>query len=508
MPKVDVDVTHNVKIEGIEKLEATLADLKIALSDIHTPSSYSASPTTNKDKPTAFNAQLNNLTNVINKLSESITKAENERQKNKAQQQKNNQNSSRQLGSVLKASMAYASVEAGRFGSYFGNQSNILNNSFSNVSQFELNQANKKQEMLKDITGASGIAASTSGAIIGGWKGLGLGIAGMGVSALGGAYSEQNKALNSRGTKEAEIAYILKSKGYSNIDASLKYDQGLFGISSKSAGISSLQSKALKDNPLFAYSLGDTAYGSRADIFSRSSDKDKIAFNTQLNILSKLLDNPDIKGLSKIATNFASATGMNPVKAVNTMIQDNLKYSGDTADNTAKIVQLMSSTPMGYRQASDIVNRYQYNSGMMNNQIAQSVASPNQLWMKDMWMKLAGADEKEIKAGRFGGKNMAHLFSAQKSHSFDLKSMMMMNAMAMTGENIFANDRTTFKGNMGNGTSELTDFYKQLTDDAKEQLSKLDIKEQHVEAKSVIINMPSNKNAIKWSNQDSTGFRP
>ena len=178
--------------------------------------------------------------------------------------------------------------------------------------------------------------------------------------------------------------------------------------------------------------------------------------------------------ISSIATQLAGATGMTGNQAIQSMLDRSAKYGGDTAANTAKMLDIMKSTGMGAGAAQGLVDRYQYNDAMIQNQVAEVTASPSALFQRYVRMTIGGADKKELASGQWNRKHMDRIRQGQASSkmgAYDPIAEIMYGA-TVPGQNIFASGINATESSGAAGNFNATDLQnsvgKMISDAAKE----------------------------------------
>lgn len=346
--------------------------------------------------------------------------------------------SERRSGNVFAAlaggSAAMLAYQAGTFGATAGSASGIINTGFLGTIDFQKEQYKRQQTNNQSLI-TTGVGLGIGAASLAGYgmmAGAGLGPVGAAVGAVGGAViggtinyftnkdTEEKKIRSDKIRDQDTIAWRLNATGLSRYDGSTMSADGI-SVPITGAQRQSMTGKDALYNPSF----GDVTLGMRRDQAARMDGDQKVAFNTQINTLAKLTGNSDIQGLGNVTAMYAATTGKSPIEASKGMMDSYLRSGGDTAANTAKIVQLLQQTPLKESQARDIVERWQYNEPMLNAKAGASTTTPNTMMQRYIYAKLdplnSEADAVKmattgIPTPEFQKRYFAHLKSAQSGN--------------------------------------------------------------------------------------------
>ncbi len=377
-------------------------------------------------------------------------------------------------------------------GTLVGSQATSVNAGAVNYTDYMSNYYNKLADTRQSFI-SGGVMAGVGGATLMGGPiagGLALG-AGMLINYATSQNTEQNKASTELGISQELANWRLKMAGMNGRATSVGIKTGYGNVT-----LDELQAMSLSTRYApYATTLSNSMLEGKRDVTQALSVKDKNEYNRELTLTAMALGTKDVAGLNKTATTMASITGENPLAILQKMLYTNEQFGGDTAANTAKLVQILETTPMGREQANMLINKYQYNEPMLNNQIAQSTATPFSLFQKNLLMKLAGASTEEISAGQYNAGSMANFTGAQqlaKGGTLSknaILSQIMALSMAQTGENLFAKDMAAVipSKNALVATSE-PNVMKQFGEYVTNALGNMIVQTQQVQATNVYVN--------------------
>ena len=388
-----------------------------------------------------------------------------------------------------------AIYSASRYGSIAGNATGSINT--TDYNSFIKNQYNKtvsaEQTFTETGVGIATILGASSlakGGLIGKTAAIGVTALGGIAEYLIGKRSQENIELNNKVTDQDLAAWRFANSGISPYDSATISSRGGLTYNSQNGKISQLQRSNMGN--VFDPSLESVMFAGRRDVINGMSSEDKKSYNNQINMLSRLTGNPNVQQLSSVASQISSVTGQNPLESIKNMTNDYVKFGGDTATNTAKMVQIMQSSPIGLSQAHDLVNRYQFNDPMMQNKIAQSTATiPNKL-SHYLLMKMGGTSEEQARSGEWSSEQKARYAKMQQSN----RPEDMLNPFTLAyelsnaqyGTNRFATESGSmnpFSGTSGDMSN--TGIMNKMVDQVTESIKKLNINEQTVHVTGDVI---------------------
>lgn len=266
-----------------------------------------------------------------------------------------------------------AVYQSGSVGATFGAEYNALNVSAANYGSFAVGQYNRQVDAVTGIasTGISSVTMSLAAAAAA--SGVGIPVAGL-IMAGGAALNYGAQYLGSKSKAENELAvnedirsWRLRSAGLSGATAS------------KIAGGGSLSEFQLamrsKENAAYNTNSVEVFLNARRDVVGGMSATNQAAYSTSVQVLAQKMG-VDSMGLSRTVSNTMAITGKTD-KQVRDDMQSNYNiYGGDPLANQNKINSLMMATSMGEAQATNLVNRYQYNDAMLQNKVNDSTVNP------------------------------------------------------------------------------------------------------------------------------------
>ena len=266
-----------------------------------------------------------------------------------------------------------AVYQSGSVGATFGAEYNALNVSAANYGSFAVGQYNRQVDAVTGIasTGISSVTMSLAAAAAA--SGVGIPAAGL-IMAGGAALNYGAQYLGSKSKAENELAvnedirsWRLRSAGLSDATAS------------KIAGGGSLSEFQLamrsEENAAYNTNSVEVFLNARRDVVGGMSTTNQAAYSTSVQVLAQKMG-VDSMGLSRTVSNTAAITSKTPEQVMNSMQSNYNVYGGDPLANQNKINSLMMATSMGEAQATNLVNRYQYNDAMLQNKVNDSTVNP------------------------------------------------------------------------------------------------------------------------------------
>lgn len=361
------------------------------------------------------------------------------------------------IGAAIAAGGAFA-YQSGSFGATAGKASASVNVNGSDYLQFQRDYYNEQASNQQNMANAASVGVGAVGAKMalsgGSWMTKLAGVSLMGASAginyFTAKSTEENKAQNQLALNADFQNWQLQQMGMSSqSNMSMKAGGQWFGArSGQNFGITDLQKAAYtpknQDDIVFANQIANTAINMRRDQYNKNTPEDIASYNSGVNKASMMMG-VDAQSLNKVVSNYASFTGTGLQDALKKLIDVNTKYGGDTVANTAKMLQLMASTPMSAGTATNLVEKYQYNDAMLNNKVANETTAPMAKFQKQIYMRLAGASDEEIGSGEFNQKHLQQYYSAMKSSNprtlTDPKWQFMQMAYGASGMSLLAQER-------------------------------------------------------------------
>ena len=230
------------------------------------------------------------------------------------------------------------------------------------------------------------------GAVVGGPIGVTLG-AGAGIGLGGyfsGKWSEEDKARYEFGTNKEFQAWQLQQMGISGKSNTQLY------AGKNTFNTTTLQDKANAVGGAFTDNTIQFALQGRRDIVNRMNGAELANWGKKAQLDAGSIGANPTTFMNAIA-HMSAVTGKNPDDIRKQAMNDVRKYGGDINSNLMKMVQLMQTTPLGAKGAENLVNQYQYNDAMIKNKVSASQADPFGIFKSSILLKLAGANEGEIK---------------------------------------------------------------------------------------------------------------
>lgn len=329
-----------------------------------------------------------------------------------------------------------AVYQSGSVGATFGAEYNALNVSAANYGSFAVGQYNRQVDAITGIasTGISSVTMSAAAAA----AASGVGIPAAGLIMAGGAalnyYAQylgsESKAENELAVNEDIRSWRLRSAGLSDATASK-----IAGGGSLSEFQSAMRSK---ENAAYNTNSVEVFLNARRDVVGGMSTTNQAAYSTSVQVLAQKMG-VDSMGLSRTVSNTMAITGKTD-KQVRDDMQSNYNiYGGDPLANQNKINSLMMATSMGEAQATNLVNRYQYNDAMLQNKVNDTTVSPMNRFKANLYgviyknmtgldIDSAEAKRRYQEAGRSKGGSASPDFAIYEQ------------AMQARGQNAFAAD--------------------------------------------------------------------
>lgn len=305
-------------------------------------------------------------------------------------------------GALLGGGLAMM-YQAGQFGATAGSQSQAINAGAGNYLEFQkqlFNQQSSNQANLA-TTGMMALGAG-GGAIIGGMIGMPMiGAAIGGAAASAGGYlvnksSEENKAQNEMILNADLDSWRLQQMGISGKSGKSLSSSTLFGTAGAKTTLTNLQNELYKpENAAFSKDAVPLLLSARRDVIGSMNNEQKASYSTNVQKTAMTIGS-DPYALSSVVSNVAANTGQDTNTILKQLLKTNQEFGGNTVNNTAKMIQLMQTTPLSAGSAMNLVNKYQYNDAMLANKVNASLASPVSKGMGSIYAKIAGMSDKEI----------------------------------------------------------------------------------------------------------------
>ena len=305
-------------------------------------------------------------------------------------------------GALLGGGLAMM-YQAGQFGATAGSQSQAINAGAGNYLEFQkqlFNQQSSNQANLA-TTGMMALGAG-GGAIIGGMIGMPMiGAAIGGAAASAGSYlvnksSEENKAQNEMILNADLDSWRLQQMGISGKSGKSLSSSTLFGTAGAKTTLTNLQNELYKpENAAFSKDAVPLLLSARRDVIGSMNNEQKASYSTNVQKTAMTIG-ADPYALSSVVSNVAANTGQDTNTILKQLLKTNQEFGGNTVNNTAKMIQLMQTTPLSAGSAMSLVNKYQYNDAMLANKVNASLASPVSKGMGSIYAKIAGMSDKEI----------------------------------------------------------------------------------------------------------------
>lgn len=307
-------------------------------------------------------------------------------------------------GALLGGGLAMM-YQAGQFGATAGSQSQAINAGAGNYLEFQKqlfnqqssNQANLATTGILSGTGAlSAMAAGSIGGPLGMLAGLGIGAAGAAGSYFINKSSEENKAQNEMILNADLDSWRLQQMGISGKSGKSLSSSTLFGTAGAKTTLTNLQNELYKpENAAFSKDAVPLLLSARRDVIGGMNNEQKASYSTNVQKTAMTIG-ADPYALSSVVSNVAANTGQDTNTILKQLLKTNQEFGGNTVNNTAKMIQLMQTTPLSAGSAMSLVNKYQYNDAMLANKVNASLASPVSKGMGSIYAKIAGMSDKEI----------------------------------------------------------------------------------------------------------------
>lgn len=395
-----------------------------------------------------------------------------------------------------------AGAEIGNFAGTLGSSAGAINSPFANYANFEAQYANKKISNLQSAGSALGtglMGAGTMATMAGVAAGTGVGLpiaailAGLALTSYSNYGGEQDKALNEQ-MRQDTLAYRLSNTGMSGMSG-----QKILG----NVGITGVQQQGLSDqygsyNP----TLENVLFSARRDVINRSLKNGTANdFNADVNKFALLSGNQNYGQISGVASQMSAMTGESLNVVMKNMNDNFTKWGGDTAANTAKMLEIMKSTGMSQGQASDIVNRYQYNDPMLQNKVNLATANPMSVFSRALLLK---------NIPELAHANMQQAHSDAQNLKFNnnlVWAAMRQNLDSTVGINTYANHLADLIPNQNaTGSMAPTPLQEQNMKKTSDALKNLTVDTQHVSATTVYLSGAISSNASAIANKISSVY--
>lgn len=443
------------------KLISTLTDVATKLGSLVTKieqQNRSASYDASSDSKVQQRKALNDLNLEYDRKSREYQRSHNREERN----ERNDEQSERSWrrfgkGMLLGAGTAMA-YQAGGFGATEGSSYGAINTSASDYMAFQRDLYNQRIGNITNTAGtAMSLGATGLGSLLGGMMGMpSVGAAiGMGVGGIGNYYINkwggERKSQNELALNADMDSWRIQQMGLSGVGAG-RMNGSYIDDSAGDINFTKLQDRLYNSrNAAFSKDATGILLGARRDMVygmrtsSGELDYDKMAdYSTGIQ-KAAMQTGMDKNQLNQIVGNYSAFTKEDPVKALNKLVEVNQKYGGDTVGNTAKMLQIMTSTPMGSGNAESLVNRYQYNDAILSNRVNASLSSPlNRLKGRTIGKAwgLSGEEMSQLEEGVVPDRLQREYRAAQKSHdpSANIKGEVLGQIASLFGVNIQAND--------------------------------------------------------------------
>lgn len=458
----------------------------------------------------SLGSKINNLTEEFRKMNDNLSREYNDSSGNTENKPKNKNDSDNSGESAADrrkkdnfkkyfatAAMFGAGQQIGSFAGTVGSSAGALNSGYLNYANFETQYANKKISNVQSALGSFGTLAMASAPAMA-MTGFGIpaavatAVAGLGLNVLSNYGGEKDKALNEQNRQDT-LAYRLSNAGMDTMSG-----KKILG----NVGITKTQEQSLTDRySAYDPTLGDVAFAARRDVANRMLKNGTANdFNMDVNKFAMLSGNQNVAQISGVASQVSAMTG-EPLNVVMKQMNDNFtKWGGDTAGNTAKMLEIMKSTGMSQGQASDIVNRYQYNDPMLQNKVNLATSDPLNRFNKALLMSIPGVAGSNIGQAQSDADKLNINQNTVLSH-------LKMQAYGFTGENVFANHLADMMPESAvTGNMQPTQLMQQNQKNISDALKNLTVTDQHVTATTVYLSGAINSNMSAVGNKISNAF--
>jgi len=404
--------------------------------------------------------------------------------------------------SVLGAMVAFGNTIAEK-GAIQGRESESLNTSPFQAPNLAQNYATQLiQNNLKLKTIASAGIGSLIGGVLGSLLGPAGTIAGLGLGYVGSSFF--NSSLNREGTQQIGLNDFRLNQDNSafQLRNMLNLPTSSFGgvsIDGKNypTQISNIQQSMLQNPQLSPYvSLIPSMLlnANRRYNFKDIPSSAQNVFNT-----ARLMgiDANNLPSFVNSATTLASASNKPLSQVLTEMVSDNKNYGGNIMKNTAQMVELLQTTNLGYNQARELVNRYQYNQPALKNILGVQTSTPLNIAISRALMSIIpNSTAQEMQTLMFNPNHLATYRTLQKNATLNSKQLPETILMDMiygrTNQNINTNQFATMSAKSGvmdltNINSQSTSAIKIMSDMLKSTLANVSIQNQTVKATNVYI---------------------
>ena len=406
------------------------------------------------------------------------------------------------------------------FGSAVGYSGATLNTGLPEYSDFETNYKNKllgsqSSALSTGLTIASSLGAN---ALIS--TGNPYGIAGgLGILALSGIAqyitgekTEEKSQQNQLISNQDILSYRLRTLGRSGSgsylggsgDYNLEDAVNNIQIAHLQGGsqLSNIQRLAIS-NGSYPSTISDVYFKGRRDVLNSLSDQDVVNFNDSINKLS-LQTGIDVGTLSGSVTQLSKVTGISPERTSEQLLNNFVKFGGDTASNTSQIVQLLQSTAFNFSDANSAVNRLQYDTPALQNLIGVKTASPFNSFNASILGRIGGLSQQELDQGLLSKEHRDEYIKAindgrhGRLTSADIISQIRANAIQSLGGNPLANISGQIESSGRLTQVGDTSLIKDFKDKLNEQLKNLTVENQYVSSPTSV-NIYTNDSSINYN---------
>lgn len=405
--------------------------------------------------------------------------------------------------SVLGAMVAFGNTFAER-GAILGKQSESLNTSPFQAPSLAQNYATQLiQNSTKQKTIATGGVSSLIGGLLGSLILPGAGtVLGMGTgyilsSLFSGKYNrDANTEIGLNQFKLAQDTNAFQLRNMLNLPTS-NFGNVNVGGNNYPTQISSIQESMLNNPQLSPYVSLIPSMLLNANRRFNFKDIPTSAQNIFNSARLMGIDNNNIPNFVNSATTLASASGKPLNQVLTEMVSDNKNYGGNIMKNTAEMVNLLQTTKMGYDQARDLVNRYQYNQPALKNIVGLQTSTPLNIAISRALMGiLPNATKDEIQSLTLSPQHLSTYRELQRSATLQSKKLPETILMDMiygrTNQNLNITDfgvmsKKTGSINLSDVNSQSTSAIKIMSDMLKATLANVNINNQTVKATNVYI---------------------
>ena len=413
------------------------------------------------------------------------------------------------IKTILGAGISAAALSIGETyaarGGIVGSASQSLNTGILNGGQFVNNW---QAQMLQNTTQMqnTGVTAGLGaiGALVGSalLPGVGTALGGLAGAGLGSMFSNANNQQTQQQIAGNQFLLAQDTNAWQMRNVlgmgSSPFHNVTIGDKTYGTQLSNLQHSMLTNgNAAYASYLPEVAMQSNRQAWR--NERNQQGMTKDLVAAAGLLGyGGNVGGFANIASTAAMVTGNSTSNVVNTMLQQNAKYGGDTAKNTAMMVQLMQTTGLGASKAMDLANRYQYNPAALQNVTNFATAMPVEKWIGSQFGRLAGLSSSELANGAPSAKTLSWFHQAQRSaatsQSIDPKLIALEQWFSAIGYNpnvsnagVMGVVRGKSAANLATAESNLPAAFKSFTDQLINALSNLTITNSTITATNVAV---------------------